>query len=280
MAHIDQGFDEPLPPRLHQSTHVLGLAPCWTLRGGQRSTLSHSVAGATCATTVRGLRRPRGRPPHDWQKRLAVRRKLRSAAGDGLDVSLSSPSSTRHQQPAVGRTRPGVTWNVFRGRRPAVGDTTKAAFDQILDWEIKNDIDHLITGLTATYAPTSDLTNRLTVGYDRAASGLWQLRPFGFVFAPNGILADTRWVSRVVTVDYAGSLVRPITPGLRGTFSWGGQSVSSEVERDADYGETFSGPGPAVIDSAALRVDFHDRARVVNGGAFAQVLLDWRTACS
>lgn len=275
-AQVDQGFDE-LRPFGTEADPYLGLAPWLDTAWRQRYTLSVG-GGANLRYYVSGAYDDNeGVLPNDWQKRLGVRGNFDARPVEGLDLSWSTSYTNNDlSNTPSGNNGQGLTFNVFRREFDFLGDAKKAALDSILDYEITTGIDHLIAGLTATYAPSQDLTNRLTVGYDRGQSAMRQLRPFGFIFAPDGILSEQRWVSRILTLDYVGSLARPLVTDLRGIFSWGGQRVSSAVESVAEYGESFPGPGPAVLDSAALRLQFEDRTRVVNGGAFAQTLLDWR----
>ena len=144
----------------------------------------------------------------------------------------------------------------------------------MLKQEITGDIKHLITGGTMNWSPNAKLTNRLTVGYDRAEIENRNLRPFGFILAPTGIISSRRNAYENLTFDYVGSYVRSVRSGLRSTLSWGAQGVSTETRETSAYGENFPGPGRPTVPSAGTTLGFEERQRVVNGGFFGQALLD------
>jgi hypothetical protein len=144
----------------------------------------------------------------------------------------------------------------------------------MLNQEITSDIDHLITGGTATWSPSVNFTNKFTLGYDLAQIENRNLRPFGFILAPTGIISSRRNSYTNLTADYAGNYVRPMGSGLRGTLSWGGQWVATEQRETSAYGENFPGPGKPTVNSGGTRLGFEERQRVVNAGFFGQFLLD------
>ena len=94
-------------------------------------------------------------------------------------------------------------------------------------------IERLSTGVTLTYTPLADLTNRFTVGYDFTQQEGRNLRPFGFEQYPEGSLTNDTWQNRVLTFDYVGTYSFPLTEMIRSNFSWGGQAVGDEERRSA-----------------------------------------------
>jgi TonB-dependent SusC/RagA subfamily outer membrane receptor len=275
-ARVDQGLDEMQPYGTDADPYV-GLDPWLRSAWRQRYSLSSSGGGDVRLYASAAFDDNEGVLPNDHEKRFALRLNADAAPLPGLDLAWSS-SLTLHDlnSTPAGNNAHGLTQNAFRGDENQLGDGSKEAIDRILEYDIRTGIDRFLGGLTAAWTPSDRLTNRLTVGYDRAALDLWQLRPFGFVLAPDGILADEDWTGSILTLDYVGSWVVPVRPDLRTTLSWGAQNVVSEENRHAGYAEGFAEGVEPTLDSGALRLDFRGRTRVANGGVFAQALFDWR----
>jgi TonB-dependent starch-binding outer membrane protein SusC len=174
----------------------------------------------------------------------------------------------------AGNNAHGLTLNAFRRDRNYASNDRPEVVDKLLDQEINSYINHLVTGSTITWSPTVNLSNRFTVGFDRAEIENRNLRPFGFVSAPQGILSDRYNSYQNLTLDYAGNYARQIRNGLRSTLSWGGQGVTTDSRETSAYGENFPGPGNPVVASAGTTLGFESRQRVVNAGGFGQVLFD------
>ena len=91
---------------------------------------------------------------------------------------------------AAGNNAHGLTLNAFRRDRNYASDDRPEVVEKLLNQQINSSINHLVTGSTITWSPTLALSNRFTVGFDRAEIENRSLRPFGFVSAPQGILSD------------------------------------------------------------------------------------------
>ncbi|MGI9627844.1 MAG: TonB-dependent receptor domain-containing protein, partial [Longimicrobiales bacterium] len=139
---------------------------------------------------------------------------------------------------------------------------------------ITTQVDHVITGITATYSPFSNFSNRFAVGYDLAQQDNRNLRPFGFIRAPSGILSTARHEFNTLTVDYVGSLDFELTGDIRSALSFGGQSITTREERTVAYGDNFPGPGQPDVDNGGNTLGFEDRERIVNAGFFVQNVFD------
>jgi TonB-linked SusC/RagA family outer membrane protein len=177
---------------------------------------------------------------------------------------------------AAGNNAHGLTLNAFRRDRNYASNDRPEVVALMLNQDITSDIDHLITGGSLNWSPTANLTNKLTLGYDLAQIENRNLRPFGFVSAPTGILSDRRNAYQNLTVDYAGNFVHAFGSSLRSTLSWGGQGVTTEQRETSAYGENFPGPGQAVVTSGGTTLGFEARQRVVNAGLFGQALFDMK----
>ena len=175
---------------------------------------------------------------------------------------------------AAGNNAHGLTLNAFRRDRNYASNDRPEIMAKLLDQELTSDINHLITGGTVSWSPITNLTNRLTVGWDLAQIENRNLRPFGFIQAPTGIISNRRNEYRTLTFDYVGNYSRTLMESLRGTLSWGGQSVTTDNRETSAYGENFPGPGDPTVSSGGTTLGREDRQRVVNAGFFGQTMLD------
>ena len=209
--------------------------------------------------------------PNDWMEQISVRGNLTFRPLDGLQIRLNNGySRARTRKTPTGGTAEGVTLNAFRRDRNYFNDKDPEVISRVLPFDLRNFVDHVVTGLTATYAPSGNLTNRLTVGYDLAGQETRALQPFGYFFTPLGRIQDTRWENRTLTFDYVGTWSFDLRDDLRSSFSWGGQSVTTEETSNAAMSQNFPGPGDPTVSSGAVSLGFESRERVINAGFFFQ----------
>ena len=213
--------------------------------------------------------------PNDNEKKVILRGNFTFSPLETLQLQWNT-SYTNDQlaHTAAGNNAHGMTLNTFRRDRNYLNDESFNAIDPFLNQEITTQIDHVITGLTATYSPLANFTNRLSVGYDLAQQDNRNLRPFGFIRAPTGILSTSRHEFNTLTVDYVGSLDFQLASDLRSSLSFGGQSVTTRTEQTIAYGENFPGPGDPDVDNGGTTLGFEGRERVVNAGFFVQNIFD------
>jgi outer membrane receptor protein involved in Fe transport len=276
-AEVGQGFDRVLDFGTSDRPFV-GMEP-WLDGAAWRQRYGVSVAGGGPVGyfVSTSLDRNDGVLPDNRDDRWTVRANLDVQPREDLSVRLST-AHTAHdlQNIAGGLDSNSLTLNVFRGRTNALGDTTRQGLEQLLDYDIETGLDHTILGLTAIHAPSSSWMNRVTLGYDRAASAMRQLRPVGFVFAPDGILAEEDWVNGILTAEYVGSIDLTLPRRTSTTLSWGAQSVTSTVESDAGYAEGFDAEEEPTIEGGELSLDFHSKVRTRTSGVFGEMLAGWR----
>lgn len=213
--------------------------------------------------------------PNDNEKKVILRGNFTFSPLETLQLQWNT-SYTNDQlaHTAAGNNAHGMTLNTFRRDRNYLNDESFNAIDPFLNQEITTQIDHVITGLTATYSPLANFTNRLSVGYDLAQQDNRNLRPFGFIRAPTGILSTSRHEFNTLTFDYVGSLDFQLTSDVRSSLSFGGQSVTTRTEQTVAYGENFPGPGDPDVDNGGSTLGFEGRERVVNAGFFVQNIFD------
>jgi TonB-linked SusC/RagA family outer membrane protein len=250
------------------------------LRNGlqQRYTLSVSGGGEALRYFVSGTSTDdEGVLPNDKEARRVIRGNFSfTPVANLLYTWNTSYTKNNIQNTAAGNNAHGLTLNAFRRDRNYASNDRPEVVELMLNQEITSDIDHLITGGTMNWSPSVNFTNKFTVGYDLAQIENRNLRPFGFVSAPTGIISNRRNSYTTLTFDYVGSYVRAMGQTLRSTFSWGGQWVATESRETSAYGENFPGPGRPTVSSAGTTLGFEDRQRVMNGGLFGQLLFDMK----
>ena len=236
--------------------------------GGGGEDLQYFVSGA--------FEDDEGVLPNDEERKVNFRGNFTFSPADNLQLQWNT-SFTKHEysNTAAGNNAHGLTLNVFRRSRNYFGNEIKENLDLLLGQDISTDIDQLVTGGTATWTPISNFTNRFSVGYDLAQQDNRNLRPFGFVRAPDGILSNGRSRFETLTFDYVGTIDFDITETIGSAFSFGGQSVTSDIRRTTAYGEDFPGPGDPTVTTAGTKLGFEQRERVVNAGFFFQDVLDF-----
>ena len=250
------------------------------LRNGYRQRYSLSVGGGGEALRyfVSGtLTDEDGVLPNDNEARKVIRGNFTFAPLSDLIVTWNtSYTRDRITNTAAGNNAHGLTLNAFRRDRNYASNDRPEVVALMLNQELTSEIDHLTTGATASWSPTPDFTNKLTVGWDQAQIENRNLRPFGFILAPTGIISNRENKYRTLTFDYAGRYLFSLRPDLRSTLSWGGQSVETDIRETSAYGENFPGPGKPTVSSAGTKLGFEERQRVINAGLFGQVVLDLR----
>ena len=235
--------------------------------GGGGEALKYYVSGTT--TDEEGVL------PKDKEQKKVVRGNFSFTPISNLLFSWNT-SYTKNAiaNTAAGNNAHGLTLNAFRRDRNYASNDRPEIVELMLNQELTSDIDHLITGGTANWSPSVNFTNKFTVGFDLAQIENRNLRPFGFILAPTGIISSRRNSYQNLTFDYSGSFVQALRSGLRGTLSWGGQWVTTDNRATSAYGENFPGPGKPIVSSGGTTLGFEERTRVINGGFFGQVLLD------
>src|SRR5688572_25158138 len=201
------------------------------LRNGLRQRYSLSVGGGGDALRyfVSGtLSDEDGVLPHDNEARKVVRGNFSFSPIANLMLGWNTSYTKDHiRNTAAGNNAHGLTLNAFRRDRNYNSNDRLDNMASLLNQELTSDIDHLITGGTVSWNPLVNLTNTFTIGYDLAQIENRNLRPFGFVLQPTGVISSRRNQYQTLTFDYAGGYSRPLVSALKATISWGGQSVAT-----------------------------------------------------
>lgn len=257
--------------------HESPVAGCSWIRNASRQRYSGSVAGGSAGG--RGIQYflsattddNDGVLPLDNEKKFSTRGNVGLSLSDNLRVDWNTAySSTDLSNTPAGNNAHGLVLNVYRAERNYRSSSNPVVIDSLLNQSITTGIKRLVTGATATYTPLPWFSNRFTIGYDLAHQENRNVRPFGFVAAPQGIIVDEQVRYSLLTADYVGNMNFRLSPELASTFSLGGQGVASDEVRTTAYGENFPGPGPLVVTNASVFVASESRLRVINAGFFFQ----------
>jgi TonB-dependent starch-binding outer membrane protein SusC len=202
-------------------------------------------------------------------------------------VTLALNSSWQRRNTAMiseGNSADGFLLNVSRGpgsnfRGTGCSTPTIACVVNDTIFSKSNTIggDHFITGGTATWNPTSTISNRIAVGIDYNNNDQRTINPFGYPRTPTGQYFQTLWNRQLITVDVASSWKQTFGKRFTGTSSIGGQMFDSRLNSTDLQGDNFAGPGVPTLVSASIRqITDVNQQRVINAGFFAQQMIGWR----
>ncbi len=186
----------------------------------------------------------------------------------------TSYGRTSIQNTPSGNNAHGLTLNAFRQERNYFSTGDPTVVRQVLDYKLNTWIDRFITGGTMTFQPNDRFSNKLTVGYDLAAQENRNMRPYGFVAAPAGIISDQQYTTSLITLDYVGSYRLDVSGALSTTLSFGGQSTTSASVNTIAKGDNLPGPGDPTVSNTAVQAGVEERTRLVNAGFFGQALFN------
>jgi TonB-linked SusC/RagA family outer membrane protein len=213
--------------------------------------------------------------PNDELEKYAFRGNFSMTPVENLQIQWNTGYSHQWQQnTSTANNAQGVTLNAFRQEVNYYADGDPRLIAETLEYDIQQSVERLSTGMTLTYTPLSNMTNRFTVGYDFTQQEGRNLRNFNFRQFPQGSITNDTFQNRLLTFDYVGTYSFDLTETLRSNFSWGGQAVGDEDRRVQAYGEDFPGAGFPTVSSGAFTFAQEEREKVWNAGFFFQNVFD------
>ncbi len=213
--------------------------------------------------------------PNDQLEKYVVRGNFTVAPREDLQVQWNTTYANQWQKNTPeGNNSQGITLNAFRGERNYFASEDPELLKVVFDYDLQQRIERLTTGGTVTYTPFSNLTNRITVGYDFSQQEARNLRPYGFPMFPQGALQNNVWQKRLLTFDYVSSFAFDLTDALSSNLSWGGQAVGDEIREVEVWGENFPGAAEPTVSSASIKIGEESREKVWTAGFFVQNVLD------
>lgn len=151
-------------------------------------------------------------------------------------------------------------------------------------WETTSrtqDVGRLTASLQLNHRPTGWFAQRLTFGVDDTRENDQTLTPISGLYrewSPTGLGGKnvTRRDIATYTLDYSGSLTRPLREGLNAQTSFGFQYYDRMIERVSASGADFGLPGLTVIDATGGARDGSENfVQSVSLGLFVQQQLAW-----
>src|SRR5690606_32153235 len=142
--------------------------------------------------------------------------------------------------------------------------------------------DRLTLGTTIGIVPVQWFRNRLTVGFDYTSSLAQVLSPPGSTDADfAGVLSQGAVAQRVprhyvYTVDYAGSIDRPLGEAFTSATTFGLQAVSRKFETLSATGTGLGAPDITLISAAASTVGSNSFSENKSIGYFLQEQIGFR----
>ena len=212
---------------------------------------------------------------NDTQKRYGTRANLTFQPTPDLQVQWNTSyvnlalTTTNGQNNAQ-----GITLNAFRQERNYFATGDPEVLSELLEQQLDENVERFTTGLTLTYTPIENLTNRFVVGYDWTAREHRNLRPFGWRQVPEGSLLNNTFQNRVLSLDYVSTYRYTISDQISTNFSWGGQATGDDDRLLEGFAENFPGAADPTISSGAERLAFEERSKIWNAGFFFQNVFD------
>jgi TonB-dependent SusC/RagA subfamily outer membrane receptor len=275
-AQMDQGFDRPRkfgpPPEPYMRLDDL-------LRTGWRQKYGLSLNGGSEALRYfvsAAFEDNEGILPNDWDRKVSARANFGIDPLDNLHLDYHTSFTINDiSNTPTGNNSNGVTAIALRAQNSALGATWRENIHRILEWDIHNTHNHLITGLTASHTTRAGISNRVTIGLNRLTAEMRNVRPFGFILDRLGVVSNRQWTNETINLDWTTNLDwRPISQ-LQSTLSFGAQFVQTREINVEAYSDRLPGPGIPTVSSGALKSAAEDRIAVRTGGFFVQNLLGY-----
>jgi outer membrane receptor protein involved in Fe transport len=135
--------------------------------------------------------------------------------------------------------------------------------------------DRLTLGATVNYTPFSWFRNRLTLGVDNTVAQASLLFLPGDEGEPGGASLGRTPITRILSIDYGGSIPYSLTPSFETTTSFGAQIVSNRVDSLNATGTGLGAPDVTRIGSAATTSGGSGFAENNSVGYYVQEQLGW-----
>jgi len=217
-----------------------------------------------------------GMMPNDEQEKYNFQANFTMSPMSDLQIQWNTSLSSQHLfLTPSGNNLSGIELQTMRQERNYFSNGDPREISQALDYDFQLWIERVTTGVTLNYSPVSDLTNRLTVGYDHSQQEARNLMPIGFWELPEGSLTSDVFQKRLLTFDYVGTYRFGLTDEIRSNFSWGGQAIGNDLRQVTASGQNFPGAVEPTVTSAAVRLSEENREKVWNAGFFFQNVFDF-----
>jgi TonB-dependent starch-binding outer membrane protein SusC len=171
----------------------------------------------------------------------------------------------------------GVRGQPGRMAYTATADTGWNSYDPGTSNEYNNrtKTDRLTLGGTVNYTPFTWFRNRLTVGIDNTVAQAALLYLPGDEGEPGGATLGRTPITRILSIDYGGSIPVTLPRSLELTSSFGAQIVANRTETLAATGTGLGSPDVILIGNAATTSGSNGYSEANSVGYFVQEQLGW-----
>lgn len=146
-----------------------------------------------------------------------------------------------------------------------------------IDAHNKTRMDRFTTGLLIQHETSESLTNRLNIGWDFDQINNRRRQDWGAVLTPLGNYDNSITYHTKLSLDYAGSWVKPVGDELNSTFSWGGQIFRDQHRRTGVFTADFAGPGlPTLSSGSRWGTPVDNPYTQTNAGLFLQEMVGYK----
>ena len=200
-----------------------------------------------------------------------VRGNIQFTPTDGLQISLNN-SYARRKITWIpnGNNASGLYLNVIRG--PA-GYTPGNDDSLVLENDVNQTIDHVVTSASIGWTPNNMFSHRLNVGMDYTISDFVDFKAWGYYEEFQGDRESDTQTDRNLTLDYNGTFSYDLFSGITSNFSWGGQMYEEYGYGINGFDELFAGPGEQLLGNGNNPRVWEGRTTIRSGGFFAQETL-------
>ena len=218
--------------------------------------------------------------PDARDDRLNFRGNFGFSPAKNLQINYNTMVSKSHtQNPPQGNNAHGLTLNAYRGRASYFGTEWgdpmfKEELDQLMVYDITSEFTRYTTGGEMIWSPIPNFTNTFKLGYDRSHADHRNYRPYGFIRAKYGILADLDWTGELINSEYIGSYDLDMGD-LTLDISVGGQRTESRDHHITAHAENLP-PGDATVTGGASQQAREYRTKIINAGYFGQTLIGFK----
>lgn len=213
----------------------------------------------------------------DWQEVANFRANLNFAPHPTLSIRLNNGYTRQDiRETGQGNNPQAALINIWHWPSTFCQCTTIEDLESLLDFKTFRPTDHFTTGATVTYSPTSQITSRMTLGYDWSQRQVRQVLPFGLITYPQGTVHSEKWNGEIATLDVVNSLTFAVTENVGSRFSMGGQLIQTSESTLGAQSIGLPGPTEPTLSTGAQHVAYETIQRVLTGGFFAQEELSFK----
>jgi TonB-dependent starch-binding outer membrane protein SusC len=250
----------------------------------QRVSLSLSGGGDRYSFYVGGDRdNDQGVFYNSYSDKMSVRGNFSFTATEKLDFSvLVNYAQTDLRLPIGDESPAGILLSAARGRPGLrVADAIGMGWSTINPlrsnaYNNRTEADRLTFGGTVNYTPYTWFRNRLTIGLDNTVSQATLLFLPGDEGEPGGASLGQNPITRILSIDYGGSIPYSLRPELEFTTSFGAQVVANQTETLVAEGRGLGAPDVTLIGTAATTTGRNTFTENNSVGYYVQEQFGWR----